>query len=515
VAQLAYHFGEAADTDLEKAIGYAQRAAAEATDVHSYEEAAAHCERALEWLDASGVPNDRLRCELLISLAQVQLRYIGYTTSRETIRSALEPARALGDHDLIARVALTFAGRYGVPGRADPEIVSVLEDALALMDEAEIGLRAGLTSRLGIEYMLPDPARAAELTMEGLRLADEYGDPNVQAVSLWDYSWIFAETDPVVDDWLKLAANLRRYGIEGGDAWVAVAGRWFDMYSELLRGNLDEAKLARDTYLREAVEFRVMQGRYFEALSAAMFALFEGRIEEADVLVHRALAVGQETEEPLAMNQYGAQLLILRWLQGRSVELIPMLQTLISTDPHVPWWAALALCQAMSDQLDDARSTIEDHLSGGIGSLRLGANRVVALGTVAIVAWMLRDERWAEDLYAALLPLEGLNTLIGVPGAISLCGSHYLAMLSSLTDRWEDYDRHVNDAFEMYDRMSARPWKMLLQGEVAVDLSRRGRPGDQGRAAEVLESAITGGRELGVDIDSILKPVTKDLKAHL
>ena len=190
------HFGEAADTDLERAIEYARRAGEAATNLHSYEEAAAHFERALDWLDASGRDDPRLHCELLIGLSTVQVRSIGQDTARETIRTAIEPARALGDHDLFTRVVLAFAGRYGIPGMADPDVVSLIDEALAMLDESQAAHRGGLMSRLAMEFMLVDPQRSADLATEALRLADIHGDPYLRAHATWIYGWTFAAENP-------------------------------------------------------------------------------------------------------------------------------------------------------------------------------------------------------------------------------------------------------------------------------------------------------------------------------
>jgi class 3 adenylate cyclase/tetratricopeptide (TPR) repeat protein len=516
LSELAYHFGEAADTDLERAIEYARQAGQAATELHSYEEAAGHFERALDWLDATGGDDPRLHCELLIGLSTVQVRSIGQDTARETIRAAVEPARALGDQDLFTRVVLAFAGRYGVPGMANADVVGFIEEALAMLDESQAAHRGGLLSRLAMELMLIDPQRSADLATESLRLADVHGDPYLRAHAIWIYGWTVAadNADPV--EWRRLAADLHRHGLEGGDAWVGVAGRWFEIYSCLLVGDMDGAKQAFAAYLSEAREYRVIQGRYFEKLGGGLFALLEGRIDEAEVLIHEALAIGQENQDPLVMNQYGVQVLILRWLQGRAEELVPMLDTLRTTDPHVPWWIALALCQAMSGQHEEARATYEHGIAGGIESnIQRDPNRIAALGTLTIVCWMLNDTARAAELYELNEPMDGKNVVIGVPGAVALAGAHQLAMLAALLGRWDDHERHVADAYAMYEKMGDPPWRVLLDGSTAVDLLRRGRPEDVARARDLLARAKEDGHAKGYNIEAILTPVMNEVRSHL
>ena len=508
LAELAFHFGEAADTDLDRAITYARRAGDAATVIHSYEEAAGHFERALDWLDASGRDDPTLLCELLIGLATVQMRTIGQDTARETMRAALQPARVVGDRALFSRVALAYAGRYGVPGTADPDVVSVIEEALALVGDDDAASRGALLSRLGIEFMLVEPARAAELAQESLRLAEVHGDPFLRAHALWIYGWTLAAFDPDPDEWRRLAEDMHQAGLEGSDAWIGTAARWFEMYACLLVGDVDGAKRAHEAYLREAVEYRILQGRYFEALGQGMFALLEGRIGDADVLVHKALAIGQADQDPIAVNQYGGQLLILRWMQGRSSELVPMLEALLTSDPHVPWWAALALCQAVSGRLEDARRTYEDGVADGIEShIQRDPNRIAALCALTIVCWVLEDRERAAAFYELLVPMDGKVVVLGVPCAAVFAGAHNLAMLAALLERWDDYDRHVADAYAMYEWMGDPPFRLLLDGMVAINIVRRGGAGDADRGSELLRKAVEGGRRLSLDVDAMLGPL--------
>jgi hypothetical protein len=216
------------------------------------------------------------------------------------------------------------------------------------------------------------------------------------------------------------------------------------------------------------------------------------------------------------MNQYGGQLLILRWMQGRAAELVPMLDLLRTTDPHVPWWVALALCQGMSGQLEDARVTYEQGIADGIESnIQRDPNRTAALGALAIVCWMLKDAGRAPELYDLNRPMDGKNVVLGVPAAVSLAGAHHLAMLAATLGRWDDHERHVADAYSMYERMGDPPWRILLDGTVAVDLLRRGRPEDVDRARQLLARAIADSHAIGIDIEGILTPVLDDVREHL
>lgn len=128
---------------------------------------------------------------------------------------------------------------------------------------------------------------------------------------------------------------------------------------------------------------------------------------------------------------------------------------------------------------------------------------------------MIRDTEHAAAFYDELRAFEQMNIVIGIPAAVSLCGAHHLAMLAAVLGRWDDHERHVADAYAMYERMGDPPWRMLLDGTVAVDLIRRGRPDDLVRARDLLSSAIERGREIGVEVERILTPVMDEVRPYL
>jgi eukaryotic-like serine/threonine-protein kinase len=71
VSELAYHFCRAGrDGDLEKAIAYSERAGRQALTTYAYEEAVRHFETALRMQQPKQPAKDRIRCDLLLDLAE-------------------------------------------------------------------------------------------------------------------------------------------------------------------------------------------------------------------------------------------------------------------------------------------------------------------------------------------------------------------------------------------------------------------------------------------------------------
>src|SRR6185295_1732598 len=109
IDELAHHWLAATQvSDQAKAIRYARQAGERALANLAFEEAAAHYERALAVLEPRDQDGMRLRCDLLLALADVQRR-AGNPSYRETVAKAVDVARALGDGERLARAALGHA----------------------------------------------------------------------------------------------------------------------------------------------------------------------------------------------------------------------------------------------------------------------------------------------------------------------------------------------------------------------------------------------------------------------
>src|SRR5690242_13033741 len=74
LAELAHHFVRAAPAgDVTRAASYAQRAGRQAMALLAFEDAAAHFEQALQVLDLQDAPDDALRCDLWLMLADAHI----------------------------------------------------------------------------------------------------------------------------------------------------------------------------------------------------------------------------------------------------------------------------------------------------------------------------------------------------------------------------------------------------------------------------------------------------------
>src|SRR5262249_22574087 len=111
LAELAHHFLEGLPGGhVDKAVAYAARAGDRANEQFAYAEAAIQYERALQAVELREPPDERLRCKLLLKLAEAQWGATGFERSMEPLEEAAALAERLGDANLFARAALALAG---------------------------------------------------------------------------------------------------------------------------------------------------------------------------------------------------------------------------------------------------------------------------------------------------------------------------------------------------------------------------------------------------------------------
>src|SRR5262249_55221733 len=145
IDELAHHWLAATQvSDQAKAVSYARRAGDRALTSLAFEEAAAHYERALGVLQPRGRDDEVVRCDLLIATADARRR-AGSPQYRETVSTAVELARRLGDAERLALAALVSARPGGNTANAnvvDDTLLALYEEASAALGTTDSLLRA-------------------------------------------------------------------------------------------------------------------------------------------------------------------------------------------------------------------------------------------------------------------------------------------------------------------------------------------------------------------------------------
>ena len=117
---------------------------------------------------------------------------------------------------------------------------------------------------------------------------------------------------------------------------------------------------------------------------AACLALLRGDLASAERLAEETMQIGADAGQPDAHMIYGAQLQEIRLYQGRSGELIELLEQGVTANPAIPAWrAALAQALCWLGRTEQAAAIVTDAAADGFEHVRWD---IIGLATLAMYA---------------------------------------------------------------------------------------------------------------------------------
>ena len=494
--ELAYHFFEAAPGgDVEKAIDYARRAGDGALSQVAWEEAAGHYERALQALELLPGPDERVRVDILLALGRALfMGRVDPSRRRAVFQRAAELASSVGDSERYAGAALGFVSNQA-PGVVDTDAVRLLEQALQLLGPVESALRARVLAQLGWELSFSEEHdRREQLVADALQMARRIDDPETLAYVLGIVAWLEVDAARVlsltreqIDAWSRSGDQDEIFGAHGNlvRSMLALGDR----------AGLDQA-IEEEERLKRELRIRSSNG-FHQALQARM----DGRFDAAGRLASQAFAEQQHYNPEGAATYFGLAVFGLRRHQGRLLEMEPAIRANAERYPAIPAnRAALAwVYSGEAGRRDEARAIFDELAERGFGRhVALVSNLPVTLSILADVCWSLADTVRAPELYDLLLPRDGECVVVGI--AVDTMGavSRSLALLAATMRRWEDAERHFEDALRTNARLGDKPWLAQTRAQYAAVLLACRAPGDRERARDLLQLALDAAEQMGM-----------------
>jgi tetratricopeptide (TPR) repeat protein len=496
LAELAHHFLQAAEGgDVDKAVEYASRAAAEALEGTAYEEAARHYEQALDALRL-GETDEPRRAELLIGRGDAELRAGETAKARTTLLEAAALARRLGRGDLLARAALSF-GWWVEPGRRDDRLVALLEEAASGLGDADSALRSRLLAHLAAMIWYAD-VRQARVSREAVEIARRIGDDralayalSVRHLTLWGPENV-AERLAVADEVVRLASDQNdTEGVLQGRVWLVI--------DRLELGDIQQVDVGIAACARLAESLRQPVYLWWTAVFRGMRALLDGRFEAAENLIPEALGIGQRVQSENALQVYATQMFLLRREQGRLAELEGAHRGMVEQYPDIPAWrAGLAMLYRETDRRDEARRELDRLAAHDFRDLPRDLFWLIGIALSSDVASWLGDERRAALLYDLLLPYADRTIVTGRAVVCAGSASQYLGALAATMGRCDEAEAHFERALAMNARLGTHPFTTYAEHDYARMLLRRDHTDDRRRARVLLERAAHTSQRLGM-----------------
>jgi DNA-binding CsgD family transcriptional regulator len=503
LAELAHHFVAAAPGGgADRAVRVATLAGRYALDVLAWEDAAALFERALAALELAERPDQRRRCELLLSLGEARMAASDVSAARDAYARAGQLGRRIGAPEVLARAGLGL-GLVVAGGIVDPDEVRLLEEALAALGEDDGPLRARVAARLGraLGYT-PETERRLALSEGAVALARRLADPATLASVLFDRHMAIwgAGGAESAGERLAMATEVVELAERLGDHAMALRGRGLRRVDLLELGDVEgfDADLAAAE--RTAGELRQRHYHWQPLLARAGRALLAGRFAEAEERAAQGLAIGRRAGGQAVEIYHHGVIGCLRFMQGRYGETTSLFPELAVRYPAMRIFrAAAAFALAEAGETDGARAELERLTAGDLAAVPRDPAWSLSLAFLALTCHHLGDRLRAGGLRRLLEPYRDRHVATGRFGAFYLGPAAYFQGLLDLTlDRPEPAVSAFQHAAELAGRMRARPMVAMSGEGQARALLVLDRPGDRGRAAVLLDEAAASARELGI-----------------
>lgn len=500
LAEVALHYFRAAPAgEVEAAVAYARRAAERALGLLAYEEAARLFDMGLQALELKKPIDEQTRCKLLLGLGDAHAKAGDEPASKEAFVEAAGIAERIHSPEDLAAAALGYGGRF-VWNRAgsDTQVISLLERALDELGDRDSSLRVRLLARLAgasRDQAAREPRQS--LSREAVEVARRIADLSALAYALdGRYAALMWPENP--DERIKIADELVEvaYGVQ--DREKVVQGRMYRVIALLELGDITAVKGELDVMDLLAAELRQGPQLWLVTVTRATLALFEGRFDDAEQLIERALTLGERSQRSDAVLSHRIQSFTLRRERGALADMEGIIRRSIDEYPARPMFRCmLAFLYAEEGREDSARRILDELAHDDFAALPRSNEWLFSMGFLADVVGIIGDRPLARAMFEMLLPYARYNQATAdyiSTGSVS----RSLAILATADLRWEEAARHFEDALEANQAMGAAPWiARTLLGYSQMFLRRAG-PGDDERATERLTEGIELSRRLGM-----------------
>ena len=418
--------------------------------------------------------------------------------SRECFGHAYQLAELAGEPEAMAIAVLGLAGLWVSERRTFTGAAMLqtrLQHAQSLLG-AQSSLALRIRARLAAEEDYRNGTHAATLAVLGEARTAEDPMALAEALSLAHHCLLGPDE---VRLRRELAAELVRVSFRTERRRDRLMGLLWQTADAYAAGDLHAGRLLGE--LRDELRERdhAAVGFVVSAIDV-MLAIRAGRLDEAESLAAVCAASGAAAGDIDAEWWPGAQLVTIRWYQGRLPELLPMLHERV----HSPALSAVdnstLIALAVAAALHGDRPTAASVLAAlkNLASLPRGSSWLVTMNGVAEAAYLLGDADAAGEVYELLLPYADLP-MVGGLGVTCFGSTHQALGIAALTTRRPDLAvEHLTEAVQ--HNLALPHWPALAFSRQRLARARQLRAGADDMAAtrRELDTARAEAAALGI-----------------
>jgi len=436
--------------------------------------------------------------------------------SRDSFERAYRLAEPAGDAESMALAALGLAGLWVAERRTVTSTVLLearLQHVLTLLDPGSpLALR--VRTRLAGEADYSRGTHAAVLAaLDEVRAALAGAAPPAEAAGAAGGPELLAEALRIAHHCLLGPEHVtmrRELAVE-----LTKASFRTERHSDLLMGLLWQtanAYCAGDPHAGRLLgELKDHLGQHDHlavgfVVSAidVMLAIRAGRFDEAEALAavcaRRGAAAGDADHDWWA----AAQLVTIRWYQGRLTELLPMLHDRVHSPVLSPVdnsaVAALAVAAALSGDRPRAASALAELCGADLAALPRSSAWLVTMNGVVEAAYLLEEADVAARAYELLRPYGHLPMIGSL--AVTCFGSveHALGVAALTSGRLDLAIEHLTAAIPHNLALAHWPALVASRARLAQAHALRGGPGDADAARRELDAAAAEAASAGLAV---------------
>ena len=422
--------------------------------------------------------------------------------TRQSFEVAYQLAERAGEVEAMALAALGLAGlwvneRRTVTGAAQLE--ARLEHVLSLLDpRSSLALRVRIRLAAEADYLRGEHgAIVAEL--EAARTAGD-PEPLAEALSLAHHCLLSPEHGrlrrELAVELIKVSFRTKRRS----DLLIGLLWQTVDSYAEgdphagrhlgELRDHLRQQNHLTVAFVVSAID--------------VMLAIRAGRLDDAESLTQVCAQNGAVAGDIDHDWWSRAQLLTIRWYQGRMAELLDVLRErvdspdLSAVDNSAA--AALAVAAGLSGDLRTAASSLATLCGSDLAALPRSSSWLVTMNGIVEAAWMLGDADVSAQAYDLLGPYADLP-MVGSLGITCFGSVHHALGVASLTcGQLDRAVHHLRVAVRHNVALAHWPAVVASRQRLAQACRLRGHPGDAEAARAELDAAAREAAQLGIPV---------------
>ncbi len=424
------------------------------------------------------------------------------SASRQYFEQAFQLAERAGDVRAMALAALGLAGLWLSERRTMTGAVLLearLEHVLSLLDpHSSLALRVRTRLAGEADYL----HGTSEAILTALAAARAAGDPELLAEALSMAHHCLLGPDDVGKR-RELAVELIKVSFRTGrrsDLLMGLLWQTVDSYSQgdphagrhlgELRDHLRQQNHLAVAFVVSAID--------------VMLAIRAGQFDDAEALARNCAANGVTAGDIDHGWWSGAQLVTIRWYQGRLGELLPSLQEQVNS-PDLSAVdnsavAALAVAAALSGDLKTASSSLGALRGTDLARLPRSSSWLVTMDGIVEAAYLLGQADVAEAAYELLRPYAGLP-MVGSLGVTCFGSAQHALGVASLTSRHLDRAvDHLTAAVQHNLALAHWPAVVASRQRLVQAYRLRGQPGDAEAARRELGTAASEAAALGIPV---------------